>query len=166
MVGGYLFGDTVGEGSYAKVKECLEERTLVRRAVKIIKHSRLRKIMNGQANVAREIRILRRLNHWNVIKLTDVFRNDEKQKLYMVFEYCVGSLQQMLDAAPDKRFPEVQSHEYFTQLIDGLEYLHSQGESQLLFLQLLVNILYWVKRNGTETGGSEGDGSLGLHVHC
>uniref|UniRef100_A0A914X0Z0 non-specific serine/threonine protein kinase n=1 Tax=Plectus sambesii TaxID=2011161 RepID=A0A914X0Z0_9BILA len=127
MLGGYLFGDALGEGSYAKVKECLEERTLVRRAVKIIKHSRLRKIMNGQANVAREMRILRRMRHVNVIKLIDVFRNDEKQKLYMVFEYCVGSLQQMLDAAPDKRFPEFQSHEYFAQLINGLEYLHSQG---------------------------------------
>lgn len=33
----------------------------------------------------------------------------------------------MLDAAPSKRFPQHQAHAYFTQLLDGLEYLHSQG---------------------------------------
>uniref|UniRef100_A0A915BE46 Protein kinase domain-containing protein n=1 Tax=Parascaris univalens TaxID=6257 RepID=A0A915BE46_PARUN len=45
---GYLFGDTIGEGSYGKVKEVLEEYSLVRRAVKIIKATRLRKIPNGR----------------------------------------------------------------------------------------------------------------------
>ncbi|MEQ2256750.1 hypothetical protein ILYODFUR_027308 [Ilyodon furcidens] len=33
----------------------------------------------------------------------------------------------MLDSVPEKRFPVFQAHGYFCQLIDGLEYLHSQG---------------------------------------
>lgn len=42
-------------------------------------------------------------------------------------EYCVCGMQEMLDSVPEKRFPVFQAHGYFCQLIDGLEYLHSQG---------------------------------------
>ena len=45
----------------------------------------------------------------------------------MVMEYCVCGMQEMLDSVPEKRFPVCQAHGYFRQLIDGLEYLHSQG---------------------------------------
>ncbi|XP_040592910.1 serine/threonine-protein kinase STK11 isoform X2 [Mesocricetus auratus] len=75
----------------------------------------------------REIQLLRRLRHRNVIQLVDVLYNEEKQKMYMVMEYCVCGMQEMLDSVPEKRFPVCQAHGYFCQLIDGLEYLHSQG---------------------------------------
>ncbi|VDK49079.1 unnamed protein product [Anisakis simplex] len=127
ILNGYLFGDTIGEGSYGKVKEVLEECTLVRRAVKIIKAARLRKIPNGRANVEQELRILQRVHHRNVIALRDVFRHERKQKLYMVMDYCTGSLQQMLDCSNEKKLPIFQAHHYFTQLTDGLSYLHGQG---------------------------------------
>ncbi|XP_040393611.1 serine/threonine-protein kinase STK11 isoform X2 [Cygnus olor] len=74
-----------------------------------------------------EIQLLRRLRHKNVIQLVDVLYNEEKQKMYMVMEYCVCGMQEMLDSVPEKRFPVFQAHGYFCQLIDGLEYLHSQG---------------------------------------
>uniref|UniRef100_A0A672PDZ6 non-specific serine/threonine protein kinase n=1 Tax=Sinocyclocheilus grahami TaxID=75366 RepID=A0A672PDZ6_SINGR len=45
----------------------------------------------------------------------------------MVMEYCVCGMQEMLDSVPEKRFPVFQAHGYFCQLLDGLEYLHSQG---------------------------------------
>ncbi|XP_051554624.1 serine/threonine-protein kinase STK11-like isoform X2 [Myxocyprinus asiaticus] len=69
LVGKYLMGDLLGEGSYGKVKEMLDSETLCRRAVKILKKKKLRRIPNGEANVKK----------------------------------------------------------YFCQLLDGLEYLHSQG---------------------------------------
>lgn len=31
---------------------------------------------------------------------------------YMIMEYCVGELQELLEAAPDKRFPIFQAHRY------------------------------------------------------
>ncbi|KFM78644.1 Serine/threonine-protein kinase stk11, partial [Stegodyphus mimosarum] len=127
MIGKYIMGDLLGEGSYGKVKELLDSTTLCRRAVKILKKKKLRKIPNGERNVQREISLLRRLNHRNVIKLIEVMSNDEKQKLYLVFEYCVAVLQELLDSVPDKKFPLWQAHGYFCQLLDGLEYLHSQG---------------------------------------
>ncbi|XP_016359770.1 serine/threonine-protein kinase STK11 [Sinocyclocheilus anshuiensis] len=75
----------------------------------------------------KEIQLLRRLQHKNVIQLVDVLYNEEKQKMYMVMEYCVCGMQEMLDSVPEKRFPVFQAHGYFCQLLDGLEYLHSQG---------------------------------------
>lgn len=53
LIGKYIMGDTLGEGSYGKVKECLDCETLCRRAVKILKKKKLRKIPNGEANVKR-----------------------------------------------------------------------------------------------------------------
>lgn len=127
LIGKYLMGDLLGEGSYGKVKEVLDSETLCRRAVKILKKKKLRRIPNGEANVRKEIQLLRRLRHRNVIQLVDVLCSEEKQKMYMVMEYCVCGMQEMLDSVPEKRFPMCQAHGYFCQLIDGLEYLHGQG---------------------------------------
>ncbi|KAI5717262.1 hypothetical protein M8J77_002917 [Diaphorina citri] len=127
MIGKYVMGDLLGEGSYGKVKEMLDSETLCRRAVKIFKKKKLQRIPNGEINVDREIRLLKMLQHRNVIGLVDVFVNDKKQKMYLIMEYCVGGLQDMLDSTPYKKFPIWQAHGYFLQLLDGLEYLHSQG---------------------------------------
>uniref|UniRef100_A0A8C7KZU0 Serine/threonine-protein kinase STK11 n=1 Tax=Oncorhynchus kisutch TaxID=8019 RepID=A0A8C7KZU0_ONCKI len=132
LIGKYLMGDLLGEGSYGKVKEMLDSDTLCRRAVKILKKKKLRRIPNGEANVKKEIQLLRRLQHKNVIHLVDVLYNEENIPLtahltYMVMEYCVCGMQEMLDSVPEKRFPVFQAHGYFLQLLDGLEYLHSQG---------------------------------------
>ena len=53
IAGKYLKGEQLGEGSYSKVKEMLDVQTLCRRAVKIMKQKRLRRIPNGEANVQR-----------------------------------------------------------------------------------------------------------------
>uniref|UniRef100_A0A673YNG0 Serine/threonine-protein kinase STK11 n=1 Tax=Salmo trutta TaxID=8032 RepID=A0A673YNG0_SALTR len=127
LIGKYLMGDLLGEGSYGKVKEMLDSDTLCRRAVKILKKKKLRRIPNGEANVKKEIQLLRRLQHKNVIHLVDVLYNEEKQKIYPSVCYCVCGMQEMLDSVPEKRFPVFQAHGYFLQLLDGLEYLHSQG---------------------------------------
>ncbi|CAF1330723.1 unnamed protein product [Rotaria magnacalcarata] len=131
FVGPYLFGEVLGQGSYAKVKECLDRRNLCRRAVKIMQRHRLRKTPHGEKMAATEIRILKKLNHPNIVKLYDFIRNDEKQKLYLFIDLCVVSLQEMLDSDERKKlklhaFPTWQSHGYFIQLIAGLEYLHSK----------------------------------------
>lgn len=127
MVGKYVMGEALGEGSYGKVKEVLDSENLSRRAVKILTKRKLRRIPNGEQNVQREIQLLRKLKHKNVIELIDVLYNDEKQKMYLIMEYCVGGLQELVDSAPDKKLPLFQVHKYFKQLIFGLEYLHGRG---------------------------------------
>ncbi|XP_066260931.1 serine/threonine-protein kinase STK11 isoform X1 [Euwallacea similis] len=124
LIGKYVMGDLLGEGSYGKVKEMLDSETLCRRAVKIFKERKLRRIPNGEQNVQKEISLLRKLRHKNVIRLIDELRVPEKQKLYLVLEFCVGSLQVILESAPGKKLPAIQAHGYFSQLLDGLEYLH------------------------------------------
>lgn len=127
MVGKYVMGDVLGEGSYGKVKEVLDSETLDRRAVKILTKRKLRRIPNGEENVQREIQLLRQLTgNRNVIRMLDVLFNDQKHKMYLIMEYCVMGLQELLDSAlPHKRLPLFQVHAYFQQLVDGLEYLHS-----------------------------------------
>lgn len=128
LVGKYVMGDVLGEGSYGKVKEVLDSETLSRRAVKILTKRKLRRIPNGEQNVRREIKLLRTLHHRNVIELLDVLYNEEKQKMYLIMEYCVGGLQEMLDSVPpERKLPMHQAHDYFIQLLDGLEYLHGRG---------------------------------------
>lgn len=105
-------------GSYGKVKEVLDSETLCRRAVKVIHinwcsqakksikfgqisfhifkiltQRKLKRIPNGEQNVRREIQLLQVLKHKNVVQLLDVLYNEEKQKMYLVMEYCVGGLQ-------------------------------------------------------------------------
>lgn len=56
-VGKYVMGDLLGEGSYGKVKDMLDSETLCRRAVKILKKKKLRRIPNGEQNVQRFVLI-------------------------------------------------------------------------------------------------------------
>jgi serine/threonine-protein kinase 11 len=53
LIGKYIMGDALGEGSYGKVKELLDMETVCRRAVKILKKRKLRRIPNGEQNVER-----------------------------------------------------------------------------------------------------------------
>ena len=126
VLGKYVMGDVLGEGSYAKVKEAIDQETLCRRAIKIMKKKKLRKIPHGEENVQKEIRMLKGLGagHPNIMRLIEVFSNDEKGKIYMVLEYCCAVLKDMLEQSPAKKFPAWQAHFYFSQLIEGLEYLH------------------------------------------
>jgi serine/threonine-protein kinase 11 len=77
IISNYLFGELLGDGSYGKVKECLDTRSLCRRAVKIINLKTVsRKIPKGIQNVRKEIFIMKRLDNKNVIKLYDTFEKN------------------------------------------------------------------------------------------
>jgi serine/threonine-protein kinase 11 len=58
----------------------------------------------------REIKLLQMLNHKNVIRLYEVMHNEEKQKMYLIFEYCVSGLQELIDSTPLKKFTIWQAH--------------------------------------------------------
>ena len=60
--------------------------------------------------IYREIKRLQQLNHKNVIRLYEVMHNEEKQKMYLIFEYCVSGLQELIDSTPLKKFPIWQAH--------------------------------------------------------
>lgn len=52
-------------------------------AVKIIRQRQLKRIRNGEENVRREINIMQRLRHPNVLRLHEVLTDEDQEKLYV-----------------------------------------------------------------------------------
>ncbi|KAG6514553.1 probable serine/threonine-protein kinase At1g54610 isoform X1 [Zingiber officinale] len=76
--------------------------------------------------MAREITVLRRLDHPNVVRLEGIAISRVSSALYLVFEYMEHDLTG-LAAAPGVRFTEPQVKCYMKQLLSGLEHCHSRG---------------------------------------
>ncbi|BHF83487.1 Serine/threonine-protein kinase stk11 [Sparganum proliferum] len=94
VVGGrYLLGETIGRGSYGKVKDCIDLVTLRRCAVKIVSKVGVRKIPGGWNQALTEAGLLRRLPpHRHIVSLIAVFRLTGPDRLAMVMEHCLGSV--------------------------------------------------------------------------
>ena len=89
----------LGEGSLCKVK--LVEKDNIQYAMKIINKKKLLKIkkfkQDEEGNIVmttplegilKEISILKKVNHLNLIKLYEIMNNPKKSKLYLILEYC------------------------------------------------------------------------------
>ncbi|XP_020244923.1 probable serine/threonine-protein kinase At1g54610 [Asparagus officinalis] len=76
--------------------------------------------------MAREILILRRLDHPNVVKLEGLVTSRMSCSLYLVFEYMEHDLAG-LAASPGIKFTEPQVKCYMHQLLSGLEHCHNRG---------------------------------------
>ena len=132
LVRQYVMGDVLGEGSQAKVREALDSKTLRRVAIKIINIKQLRKIRNAEAGLKRELSIHRRLKHPHVVEMIECFTIEkaekQKEKCYVVLEHVPGgSVQDLLDGAPDGVLPFGMARRFLRQLLEGLQYCHSQG---------------------------------------
>ncbi|VDL89246.1 unnamed protein product [Schistocephalus solidus] len=94
VVGGrYLLGETIGRGSYGKVKDCIDLVTLRRCAIKIVSKVGVRKIPGGWNQALTEAGLLRRLpSHRHIVSLVAVFRLTGPDRLAMVMEHCLGSV--------------------------------------------------------------------------
>ncbi|KAL4570301.1 hypothetical protein LXL04_025953 [Taraxacum kok-saghyz] len=75
--------------------------------------------------MAREILILRRLDHPNVVKLEGLVTSRMSCSLYLVFEYMEHDLAG-LAASPTIKFTEPQVKCYMKQLLSGLEHCHNR----------------------------------------
>ncbi|KQK04315.1 hypothetical protein BRADI_2g12937v3 [Brachypodium distachyon] len=76
--------------------------------------------------MAREILILRRLDHQNVIKLEGLVTSRMSCSLYLVFEYMEHDLAG-LAASPEVKFTLPQIKCYMHQLLSGLEHCHDNN---------------------------------------
>lgn len=123
----FVVGHRLGKGSYGTVKEALNEETNQRVALKICKEQTLRRIPGAWHIVEEEIRVLSTLHHRNVIELHSHWKDAEQKKIYMELEYVGGgSLGGQLKRLASRKLSEEQARWIFTDLIAGLEYLHSQ----------------------------------------
>ncbi|GFP87452.1 probable serine/threonine-protein kinase at1g54610 [Phtheirospermum japonicum] len=76
--------------------------------------------------MAREIMILRRLDHPNIIKLEGLVTSRSSCNIYLVFEYMEHDVSGLL-SSPEITFTEAQVKCYMKQLLSGLEHCHSRG---------------------------------------
>ncbi|GMP54588.1 hypothetical protein CsSME_00019709 [Camellia sinensis var. sinensis] len=76
--------------------------------------------------MAREIVILRRLDHPNIIKLEGLVTSHNSCSLYLVFEYMEHDLTG-LASLPSFKFSEPQVKCYMQQLLSGLDHCHCRG---------------------------------------
>ncbi|NXG52759.1 TSSK1 kinase, partial [Psilopogon haemacephalus] len=81
---GYTLGNTIGEGSYGKVKSAYCERFKCNVAVKIIDKKNIPTAFK-QRFLPRELKVLRRLNHPSIIRTHEVFE-EAAGKVYIVME--------------------------------------------------------------------------------
>ncbi|PRQ34748.1 putative protein kinase CAMK-CAMKL-CHK1 family [Rosa chinensis] len=122
LFGKYELGKLLGCGAFAKVYHARNVFTGQSVAVKVINKKKL----NGTSlvsNVKREISIMRRLRHPNIVKLYEVMAS--KSKIYFILEFVKGG--ELFAKVSKGRFSENLSRKYFQQLISAVGYCHSRG---------------------------------------
>ncbi|KAM6544081.1 hypothetical protein CsatB_008528 [Cannabis sativa] len=116
--------DKIGQGTYSSVYKARDLET-----GKIVALKKVRFVNMDPESVrfmAREIHILRRLDHPNVMKLEGLVTSRMSRSLYLVFEYMDHDLAGIA-ATPGIKFTESQIKCYMQQLLRGLEHCHSRG---------------------------------------
>ncbi|RYY33923.1 hypothetical protein EON62_03760, partial [archaeon] len=120
MIGNYWVGATLGQGTFGKVKAGTHVLTGESVAVKILEKSRIREVADAQ-RVAREIKILKRARHPNVIQLFEVI--DTPRQILLVMEHCDSG--ELFDyIVRHQRLREDVAVRFFHDVVDGLSYLH------------------------------------------
>lgn len=116
--------DKIGQGTYSSVYRARDNET-----GKIVALKKVRFVNMDPESVrfmAREILVLRRLDHPNVMKLEGLVTSRMSGNIYLVFEYMEHDLAGLI-ASPHIKFTEPQIKCYMKQLFLGLEHCHSRG---------------------------------------
>ncbi|KAG2313103.1 hypothetical protein Bca4012_027678 [Brassica carinata] len=116
--------EKIGQGTYSSVYKARDLET-----GKIVAMKKVRFVNMDPESVrfmAREILILRKLDHPNVMKLEGLVTSRLSSSLYLVFEYMEHDLAG-LAATPGIKFSESQIKCYMQQLFRGLEHFHRRG---------------------------------------
>ncbi|CAN8267597.1 unnamed protein product [Cochlearia groenlandica] len=116
--------EKIGQGTYSSVYKA---RDLI--SNKIVALKRVRFDLSDLESVkfmAREIIVMRRLDHPNVLKLEGLITASVSSSLYLVFEYMDHDLVG-LASIPGIKFSEPQIKCYMKQLLSGLHHCHSRG---------------------------------------
>ncbi|XP_062210692.1 probable serine/threonine-protein kinase At1g54610 isoform X3 [Phragmites australis] len=114
----------IGSGTYSNVYRARDTVTGRIVALKKVRFDNLEP--ESVKFMAREILILRRLDHPNVVKLEGLVTSRMSCSLYLVFEYMEHDLAG-LAASPDVKFTLPQIKCYMQQLLSGLEHCHDNN---------------------------------------
>lgn len=122
MVGDYIVGTVIGEGSYSTVKRGRHKETGEEVALKFI---RTPKNTKDEIMLEREIKIAQKLEHPNVVKLIDVI-NTKGGTSCLVMEYIDGC--DLYDLIEHKQYlTEDEAKGLFQQMVEGVNYCHKNS---------------------------------------
>ncbi|KNA17498.1 hypothetical protein SOVF_079350 [Spinacia oleracea] len=118
--------DKIGQGTYSNVYKA---RDLVTGNIVALKKVRFDNLEPESVKfMAREIIVLSRLDHPNVIKLQGLVTSRMSSSLYLVFDYMEHDLSGLsASLGAGNKFSEPQVKCFMKQLISGLEHCHSNG---------------------------------------
>ncbi|XP_055712658.1 calcium/calmodulin-dependent protein kinase kinase 1 isoform X2 [Phlebotomus papatasi] len=131
----YKLLDQIGQGSYGLVKLAYSEEDSTHYAMKILSKRKLlkkaglfsrgpRKTTSPLDRVYKEIAVLKKLDHPNIVKLIEVLDDPLEDSLYLVFELVQQG--EVLSIPTDRPLCEQRSWNVFRDCLLGLEYLHYQ----------------------------------------
>ncbi|KAA8498260.1 Serine/threonine-protein kinase GIN4 [Porphyridium purpureum] len=118
----YANGKFLGRGAYGEVHLGKYKPDGSLCAVKIIRKS---KDPGEEVFLAREIAVLRRVNHPHVVRTYDVF--ETSRTLYVTMELLAGGDLYEIVSKMGGKMSEEKAGSVFKQLMEGIKYLHEQG---------------------------------------
>ncbi|XP_057263614.1 MAP/microtubule affinity-regulating kinase 4, partial [Pezoporus wallicus] len=121
-VGNYRLLRTIGKGNFAKVKLARHILTGREVAIKIIDKTQLNP--TSLQKLFREVRIMKGLNHPNIVKLFEVIETEKT--LYLVMEYA--SAGEVFDyLVSHGRMKEKEARAKFRQIVSAVHYCHQKN---------------------------------------
>ncbi|XP_066840747.1 MAP/microtubule affinity-regulating kinase 4 isoform X1 [Anser cygnoides] len=121
-VGNYRLLRTIGKGNFAKVKLARHVLTGKEVAIKIIDKTQLNP--TSLQKLFREVRIMKGLNHPNIVKLFEVIETEKT--LYLVMEYA--SAGEVFDyLVSHGRMKEKEARAKFRQIVSAVHYCHQKN---------------------------------------
>ncbi|CAF1316026.1 unnamed protein product [Rotaria sordida] len=142
-IGKYRFSKTIGKGNFAKVKLARHIPTGREVAIKIIDKAQLNP--TSLQKLFREVKIMKGLDHPNIVKLFEVIETEKT--LYLVMEYASGG--EVFDyLVAHGRMKEKEARSKFRQIVSAVQYLHQKhivhrdlkAENLLLDAELNIKI--------------------------
>eukprot|EP00930_Biecheleria_cincta_P015676 TRINITY_DN12996_c0_g1_i1.p1 TRINITY_DN12996_c0_g1~~TRINITY_DN12996_c0_g1_i1.p1 ORF type:complete len:522 (+),score=141.17 TRINITY_DN12996_c0_g1_i1:38-1603(+) len=110
----------IGEGSYGSVSICQHKFTNQKRAVKSLGKAQ----MKDAEKFKEEIRIMKLLDHPNIVKLYETY--EDKKMVYLVMELCTGG--ELFDRIIEVgHFTEVQAAIVMQQMLRAVYYMHENS---------------------------------------
>ncbi|RWS31077.1 map/microtubule affinity-regulating kinase 2:4-like protein, partial [Leptotrombidium deliense] len=120
-IGSYRLLKTIGKGNFAKVKLAKHLPTGKKVAIKIIDKTQLDDV--NLKKLFREVRIMKMLDHPNIVKLYQVMETE--RRLYLVMEYVSGGeIFEFLSA--NGRMNENDARAIFRQIVSAVQYCHQK----------------------------------------
>ncbi|XP_029611078.1 MAP/microtubule affinity-regulating kinase 3 isoform X1 [Salmo trutta] len=121
-IGNYRLLKTIGKGNFAKVKLARHILTGREVAIKIIDKTQLNP--TSLQKLFREVRIMKILNHPNIVKLFEVIETEKT--LYLVMEYASGG--EVFDyLVAHGRMKEKEARAKFRQIVSAVQYCHQKN---------------------------------------